>query len=276
MRLATLFALTLLGAAPAFSADANNFVVIGVRGNWVVTGNNRRIHLDNPLDENASVQLENPSAKDTTSQILTILLDGKRVTFNCGDPNTLPDHSNVGCVKPIPLKSAYERVERGASGVAPIWNFVQSLLVSSEGRYVPTVGRGAEGPEDAVVSSSGYSVDLGPALGTLSKGEYQLTFQQAGTGVTAGAPTSFTFHWDPDRKQPATGLNLAPGLYDMQVKAADGEPNGEAWVLIVSASDFEAKSAAYADVVRTVESWGGVPAAGAHSVERAALDHLSR
>lgn len=275
-------------AIPSRAQEPGCWVVIGVIGKWSVVNSQpndcpgskkslspgARILGGTSVSSDTVVKRDVKEGEDKTFGSLTLLVNGAPVTYACDDEKTLPDHSNAGCVNPIHLSSASERSHEGNGFLAKL----ASLIPRDPDRYYMAVSRDYGNMQDAVVEKTGNGVDLRPALGSTSKGEYLLTFEKIDPGKAPRLTGTFSpLKWDPDSGQAALAPGVAPGLYDLKAETTDHEPVGEAWILVASTQDYARKASAFAEVTKTTASWkSNTPAAGIRAVSRAALDELSR
>jgi hypothetical protein len=254
-----------------------DWLVIGVVGKWNVVGTNKAVSFGMPVGPGTSLSRDTSTGNKTFGSV-TIMLNGTHVTYSCDDPKTLPDHSNAGCVNPIPLASAPDLAAHAGEGGNWLQSLVKMISPDPE-RYYTTVSRGSGVLQDAVIAKTGQSVDLKPAFGSLNKGEYRVSVQKLDPDKkpVALTDTPSVLHWDPDKNSASELPPMTLGLYQMHVDTSDGEAVGDTWVLVVSPSDLPGKTAAFANVLQTTSGWGpSVPASGVRAINRAALDQLSR
>jgi hypothetical protein len=266
---ALVFCVSAVTAAPQDAAP--EWVVISIVGKWRVAGSNTPIAFGAALKPGASVESDPPGASTGS---LTVLAGTTPVTYACNDPKTLPNPSK-SCRDPLSLQAA---APDGQAGAPPIFADLPNLLSRDPNRYYSAVSSESGNLEDAVVRRTGNSVDLKPALQSLSKGEYRLIVERLDPGKPAAPLSNMppTLRWNPESKQPASGPDLSPGLYHLQMETVDHQPAGDAWILVTEQQDYKTKSAALAEVERITSTWKStVPAAGIRAVNRAALDQLS-
>jgi hypothetical protein len=250
--------------------------VIGIVGKWLV--DDKPATLGATVDRQTSLT-RNP--RPNTFGSITIMIGGRRVTYSCDDRKW----KNFGCNSPISLATADEIAQEQDQSPNRLMAAIGILFANRPEAYVSAVSRDVGTLEDAVVKTEDSGVDLKPALGSLSQGEYQVIIQKLdskslgmpnqGAETKAGAETKIT--WDPASGK-AEGMPQLPfGLVQIHLDTLDGESVGDVWVLVVGPQDFASKTASFEEVKKTTERWSvNVPPAGLHGLQRAALDELSR
>jgi hypothetical protein len=131
------------------------------------------------------------------------------------------------------------------------------------------ISRGSLGVTPAVLKQSGKRIDLAPAIGGLSAGEYRLELTPFEGGAAAEATCSF----DPPAGTSAT-LAVAPGVYTLRVASASGTPVGSATVRVVASAEFAAMAGAFGEGVAMTAAWpaGTDPAAVNHFLTALLID----
>ena len=256
------------GVVPA-SGQPLKWTVIGTVGKWRKTERKEPVLIGMELVAGQQVERSDPASQTGS---LTIIAGEKPRTFACDDPESLPDKA-AGCSGPIAIPSAAPEEE---GGVARLLRGVRQLIAHDSGRYYTAASRDTGSLADAVVQITSHATDLTPVVTGLSKGDYRVTVSKM-TAAASDAQPPVALHWDPEAKRNALGPDLAPGLYRVSAQSGDGESAGEAWMLVVSPENYQAKSASFLALTKQTASWNAdVPAATVRAVHHAALDELSR
>jgi hypothetical protein len=197
------------------------------------------------------------------------------MTFACDDPDSLPDKSKTGCESSIRIPPEPPEPEGTVAGV---FREIKALFAGKDAaRYYTAASRDTGSLTDSVIKSSDHATDLTPALKQLNKGGYRIAIEKVNNSSTNSPAATVTVHWNPELKQGAAGPDIAPGLYRVTAQAADGDPAGEAWIVVASPADFDKKTESLKAVKAQTQSWNqDVPAATVRAVIRATLDQLSR
>lgn len=254
--------------APA-QAPVAQWSVIGLVGKWKRSGANKDLKLGATIHPGEKLVKEgNPKFGS-----VTLFFGESHRSIACDDQETLPDHSNVGCVQPIEVP-ALPKPEPGI--VASLLAEVQRHFTKEPERYFETVSRDLDGLRDGIASSQGQSTDLTLLAGGLSKGKYSLTFNPISTSAGTNTASPFSFSWDPETAKPLLVPGLGPGLYLAKAVTDAGESAGNAWWLVVPESEFASKSEAFKKVTSFTAGWANdSPAESIRAVNRAALTELS-
>ena len=264
--------LTLL-ARPLTAAEWTGFVA-GIEGDWSFVGSKDRVTFGTKVDQKKSVQYD---GKDPASGSISILACGHRVTFACNDPKSLPDTSNIGCVRPISLDSVSDRLRSEPAKPNALWDLITSFIASKPANLITPASRGADDVVDAVIEKKGSALIVGPSLRRLFEGEYRLEFQTLDPGTLAvGANvTTVNLHWDPETKPSVDQFTQPPGFYQLRATRKDGADAGVAWVLVADSQGYPAKSESFKMISDETKSWGAsIPPSSLQAIRRAALDRL--
>jgi hypothetical protein len=212
-------------ALAARAQDTAGYVV-ALKGVWLASPGVVQLAPGRPVA--GGIRLE---SKDAGASITVAFLDGSAKTFTA----------------PFTVESVHAAAK---SGTSRMLSAVSKSLQQEKRAAIFGISRGSSDVRPAVLKQTGRRVDLGPALGSLPSGEYSLEL----TPVDGAAPVAAKCNLDPPSATSAT-IALAPGAYQLRVANAGGTPFGSATVLIASAADFDAKTAAFQEGVAATASW---------------------
>ena len=255
MRCLTLLLLPLLGAASAPAAEICGYVY-SIRGDW-------------RLAPQFAVTLK-PGMELHTGDRIKLMTPARPAHINAGLLNgslwKQDCDTDADCGEALALP--------GLAPGATLSERLRNLIAGFGSHPTPvvfTLSRGGGGqPREAVLPLRGGKADLSPALRSITATRVSLRLIPVG----ASTPAASVICTLPG--QPCAAPAPSPGLYQLEVRAGEGEPQA-VLVLIAAEADYPRLNSTFADAVRVAESWG----AGAHPDARhyflsASLEALHR